>query len=202
MAGQENWGPQGHNPEQVPFPGYFGGPQLYMSYYGLMGFNSYQSVLSMQDRSWAQVGSLFSFYGQRCDQVLGSCFSAKKPMKKGRAGRLELGEGLTLLLGLGYSWSPRATPSLPCRDMGHWSHLPGSALLCGCYSAQVLPGKQWERGRGTLTRLAQGVQCQPPLVCRNPGQEGREEVGEVCSCDTWPLSHLVHFWCTLLLERP
>lgn len=46
MVGQENWGPQGHNPEQVPFPGYFGGPQLYMSYYGLMGFNSYQSVVN------------------------------------------------------------------------------------------------------------------------------------------------------------
>lgn len=93
-------------------------------------------------------------------------------MEKGSSiGVLKPWEGLTLLHGLGYSWS------LSRRSMGHWCHLPGPALFCVCCFAQATPRKQWERGRGMPMRMALGVQCQPSLVCRE-SRAGGEEGGQ------------------------
>lgn len=95
-----------------------------------MGFSSYYSVVKHLERSGSQDGSLSSFYVQGHGQVLGSCFSVRKPMKKGKVGTLKPWDDLTWLCGLGSSWSLRATPSLSHRAWDIGPQLPGSALFC------------------------------------------------------------------------
>lgn len=77
-----------------------------------MGFSSYYSVVKHLERSWSQDESLSSFYVQGHGQALGSCFSPRKPIKKGRVGMLKPWDDPTWLCGLGSSWSLRDTPSL------------------------------------------------------------------------------------------
>lgn len=143
-----------------------------------MGFSSYYSVVKHLERSWSQNGSLSSFYVQGHGQALGSCFSARKPIKKGREGRHTKAMGRSdLAMRPGLQLEPQRYSQPQSQSIGHWSPSSGSALFCVCCFAQAIPRKQRERGRGMLMRLAEGVQCQPSLVCRE-SRAGGEEGGQ------------------------
>lgn len=120
-----------------------------------MGFSFYYSIVKHQDRSWPSGWVSVLILCSETWLGLEVLFSARKPVKKGRVDMQKPWEGLTLLHG----WATARTSAglFPASVVGAWGtgpHLPGSAFFCVFCSAQAIPRKQWERGRGMLMRLA------------------------------------------------